>query len=55
MRPSLPDLTAGMRWWTDELGDGPWFVNGRIGGEGSTYRGEPGKAEFAIALAFSGT
>ncbi|GAA3840867.1 VOC family protein [Streptomyces coacervatus] len=50
----VPDLTAGMRWWTDELGVGPWFVNGRLGGEGSTYRGEPGKAEFTLALAFSG-
>jgi catechol 2,3-dioxygenase-like lactoylglutathione lyase family enzyme len=51
---AVPDLTAGMRWWTEELGVGPWFVTERIGGEGSTYRGEPGKAEFAIALAFSG-
>ncbi|MEU6379017.1 VOC family protein [Streptomyces sp. NPDC046909] len=51
---TVPDLTAGMRWWTDELGVGPWFVNARIGGEGSTYRGAPGKAEFTLALAFSG-
>lgn len=29
-------------------------MNERIGGEGSTFRGEPGKAEFALALAFSG-
>lgn len=43
-----------MHWWTDQLGVGPWFVNQRIGGEGSTYRGEPGKAEFSLALAFSG-
>jgi Glyoxalase/Bleomycin resistance protein/Dioxygenase superfamily len=51
---TVPDLADGMRWWTGELGVGPWFVNGRIGGEGSTYRGEPGKAEFTLALAFSG-
>lgn len=51
---AVPDLTAGMSWWTDELGVGPWFVNGRLGGEGSTYRGTPGRAEFTIALAFSG-
>ncbi|MFI5675609.1 VOC family protein [Streptomyces cellulosae] len=37
-----------------ELGLWPWFVNERIGGEGSTYRGEPGKAEFTLALSFSG-
>jgi hypothetical protein len=51
---AVPGLTAGMRWWTDHLGVGPWFVNQRIGGEGSTYRGAPGKAEFTLALAFSG-
>ena len=51
---AVPDLTAGMRWWTDRLGVGPWFVNQRIGGGGSTYRGAPGKAEFTLALAFSG-
>ncbi|MBE4737585.1 VOC family protein [Streptomyces caniscabiei] len=51
---AVPDLTAGMRWWTDQLGVGPWFVNQRIGGEGSTYNGEPGNAEFTLALAFSG-
>ncbi|MFE3032323.1 VOC family protein [Streptomyces canus] len=51
---AVPDLTAGMRWWTDHLGVGPWFVNARLGGEGSTYRGAPGKAEFTLALAFSG-
>lgn len=51
---AVPDLAAGMRWWTDHLGVGPWFVNPRIGGAGSTYRGEPGKAEFTLALAFSG-
>ena len=43
-----------MRWGTDELGVGPWLVNERLGGVGSTYRGEPGTAEFALALAFSG-
>ena len=41
---TVPDLAAGMRWWTGELGVGPWFVNERIGGAGSTYRGEPGTA-----------
>ncbi|MFD9248992.1 VOC family protein, partial [Streptomyces bottropensis] len=51
---TVPDLAAEMRWWTDELGVGPWFVSDRIDGEGSTYRGEPGRAEFALALAFSG-
>jgi hypothetical protein len=51
---TVPDLAAGMRWWTGELGVGPWFVNERIGGAGSTYRGEPGRAEFTLALAFSG-
>ena len=51
---AVPDLTAGMRWWTEHLGVGPWFVNHRIGGEGSTYRGAPGRAEFTLALAFSG-
>ncbi|MFD9111540.1 VOC family protein [Streptomyces bottropensis] len=51
---TVPDLAAEMRWWTDELGVGPWFVSDRIDGEGSTYRGEPSRAEFALALAFSG-
>ena len=51
---TVPDLAAATHWWTDQLGVGPWFVNQRIGGEGSTYRGEPGKAEFTLALAFSG-
>ncbi|MFJ9353069.1 hypothetical protein [Streptomyces mirabilis] len=26
---AVPDIAAGMRWWTDELGVGPWSVNGR--------------------------
>jgi hypothetical protein len=50
----VPDIEAGMKWWTAQLGVGPWFVLDRIGDTGVTYRGEPSDAEFRIALAYSG-
>lgn len=54
MAYSVPDLRAGMEWWTEQLGVGPWFVFDRIGGLGVTYRDDPSEAEFAIALGYSG-
>ncbi|MGW2888033.1 VOC family protein [Streptomyces griseoruber] len=50
----VPDIQAGMEWWTAQLGVGPWFVIDRIGDTGVTYRGKPSEAEFTIALAYSG-
>lgn len=49
---SVPDLHASIAWWIEEMGVGPWFVFDRIGG--GTYRGEPGEADFTIAMAYSG-
>lgn len=50
----VPDIEAGMEWWTAHLGVGPWFVIDRIGDTGVTYRGKPANAEFRIAMAYSG-
>ncbi|WP_181801223.1 VOC family protein [Streptomyces shenzhenensis] len=50
----VPDIEAGMEWWTAQFGVGPWFVIDRIGGSGVTYRGRPANAEFRIALGYSG-
>jgi catechol 2,3-dioxygenase-like lactoylglutathione lyase family enzyme len=50
----VPDIQAGIEWWTEHFGAGPWFVVDRIGGTATTYRGEPADAEFRIALAYSG-
>lgn len=50
----VPDIQAGMEWWTAQVGAGPWFVIDRIGATGVTYRGKPSDAEFTIALAYSG-
>lgn len=50
---AVPDLRAAISWWIEDMGVGPWFVIDRIGREGTTYRGQPGSAEFAIAMAYS--
>ncbi|MCJ9729653.1 VOC family protein [Bradyrhizobium sp. PRIMUS42] len=52
---SVPDLRAAIDWWAEETRIGPWFVIERIGRESATYRGRPADAEFAIAVALSGT
>lgn len=51
---AVPDLQAAIGWWVEHLGVGPWYVAERMGGEGTTYRGQPSRAEFSIAIAFSG-
>jgi hypothetical protein len=50
----VPDVEAGIAWWTENFRAGPWFVVDRAGGTGTTYRGRPAEAEFRIALAYSG-
>lgn len=50
----VPDIQAGMKWWTDHFGVGPWFLIDRLSTEGGLYRGAESKAVFSAALAFSG-
>lgn len=50
---AVPDIRTAIATWVEQLGVGPWFVVDRIGGPGTTYRGNPGEAEFTIAIAYS--
>lgn len=49
---AVPDIQAAISWWVRELSVGPWFVVDRIG-RGGTYRGQPNRAEFTVAMAYS--
>lgn len=51
---TVPDINAAIGEWIDKLGVGPWFIVDRIGGSGTTYRGNPGTAEFTVGMAYSG-
>jgi hypothetical protein len=50
----VPDIEAGMRYWSDVLGVGPWFYAPRVPVEKFTQRGQPSLPETSVALANSG-
>jgi hypothetical protein len=50
----VSDIRAGIDWWIKDGRVGPWFLLDSFTGLEQRYRGEPTKADVAIAMAFSG-
>lgn len=50
----VADLDSAMSRWTASFGAGPWFLLPHFTGERPRYRGGPGGADVALAMAFSG-
>jgi hypothetical protein len=50
----VADLGAAMEQWTRSLRVGPWFVLERFTGVDPVYRGQPSRAEIALAMSFAG-
>lgn len=51
----VPDMSAAIRSWIDDLGVGPWFKLDRISGIDPVYRGKPATGGAAtIAMAYAG-
>ena len=48
----VPDLRAAIAHWTGTLRVGPWFVLEHFTGDDPVYRGQPSKAEVALAMSF---
>jgi hypothetical protein len=50
----VADLRAAMEQWSRSLKVGPWFVLEHFSGLDPVYRGEPSRAEIALAMSFAG-
>lgn len=50
----VPDLSAAIDWWTEIMGVGPFFVFPAFDMVRGDYRGQPHKADFGAAIAYSG-
>lgn len=50
----VDDIEAAIAWWTRDAKTGPWFLLPHFLGPDQFYRGEPSKADVAIAMAFAG-
>jgi hypothetical protein len=50
----VPDICEAIDQWVGELGVGPWFLLDSFTGVDPVYRGEPSRADVAIAMAFAG-
>lgn len=50
----VPDLHAAIAQWSKTLRVGPWFVLEHFTGDNPSYRGQPSKAEIALAMSFAG-
>ncbi|GAB3347317.1 VOC family protein [Modestobacter lapidis] len=50
----VPDVRAAIAAWVADLGVGPWFLLEHFTGVDAVYRGEPSRADVAIAMAFAG-
>jgi len=50
----VPDLRAAIAHWTGTLRVGPWFVLEHFTGDDPVYRGQPSKAQVALAMSFCG-
>lgn len=48
------DFAGALRFWTETMGVGPFFVRGPISFPGLLYRGEPSDISFSIAIAYWG-
>jgi hypothetical protein len=50
----VPDIHEAIAQWTTELGVGPWFLLDSFTGVDAVHRGEPSRADVAIAMSFAG-
>ena len=50
----VKDIRAAMGEWVSKLNVGPWFLLDHFTGEQPLYRGQPSRADVAIAMAFAG-
>ena len=48
------DIHAALKHWIEVLGVGPWFLSEHVPFDTFSYKGQPSKADVAIALANSG-
>lgn len=50
----VEDVRQAIDWWVSDAGVGPWFLLDSFMGPDHVYRGEPSRADVAIAMGFSG-
>jgi len=50
----VADLRAAMTQWSSKLKVGPWFVLEHFTGVDPVYRGQPSRADVALAMSFAG-
>ena len=50
----VADIRDAMARWMTDLGVGPWFLLEHFTGVDPIYRGEPSRADVAIAMSFAG-
>ena len=50
----VEDIEASMHRWIDQLDVGPWFLIEHFSGVDPLYRGEPSRADVALAMAHAG-
>jgi hypothetical protein len=50
----VADLHAAMTQWSSKLKVGPWFVLEHFTGVDPVYRGQPSRADVALAMSFAG-
>ncbi len=50
----VEDLRAAIEHWAGKLRVGPWFVLEQFTGVDPVYRGQPSRAEIALAMSFAG-
>lgn len=50
----VPDIEAGMKFWSDVHGVGPWFYTERVPVQNFWFRGKPSPIHVSVALANSG-
>jgi hypothetical protein len=50
----VKDIHAAMGEWVSKLKVGPWFLLDHFTGNDPIYRGQPSRAEVALAMAFAG-
>jgi hypothetical protein len=50
----VEDIHRAIEQWVEQLGVGPWFLLDHFSGVDGSYRGQPSKADVAIAMSFAG-
>lgn len=50
----VEDIRASIDWWIGHAKTGPWFLLDHFWAEDQVYRGEPSRADVAIAMGFAG-